>query len=178
LGVEKAIQESLARIAELKRNAPVYPFFTDAGLIHRFVEYVYEDLRERFGEHGDHLVVVMHSSGGDIHAAFNIAQLLRRYGQKELIFIIPRWAKSAATLIACAGDKILMTPVAELGPLDPQISQFNPLESRYERFSPLHIESTLELIRDEYNKGNEKLATGLLQRLQFPLTLGSFKKIA
>ena len=69
-----------------------------------------------------------------------------------------------------------MTPVAELGPLDPQITEMNPFEQRVERFSPLHIESTLQLIRDEFANGNDKLAEGLMQRLQFPLTLGSFKK--
>ena len=45
-----------------------------------------------------------------------------------------------------------------------------------ERFSPLHIESTLELIRNEFAQGNRELAQGLLQRLQFPLSLGSFTK--
>ena len=45
-----------------------------------------------------------------------------------------------------------------------------------EEFSPLHIESTLELIRQEYQNNNVQLADGLLWRLQFPLTLGRFKK--
>jgi hypothetical protein len=49
------------------------------------------------------------------------------------------------------------------------------LENRLEQFPPLHIESTLELIRTEFSEGNAQLADGLLQRLQFPLTLGSFK---
>jgi hypothetical protein len=30
-------------------------------------------------------------------------------------------AKSAGTLLACAGDVIYMTPIAELGPVDPQV---------------------------------------------------------
>ena len=30
-------------------------------------------------------------------------------------------AKSASTLLACAGDVIYMTPMAELGPVDPQV---------------------------------------------------------
>ena len=79
-------------------------------------------------------------------------------------------------VVDSAGGEILMSPVAELGPLDPQITEMNPLEQRVERFSPLHIESTLQLIRDEFNNGNDRLADGLMQRLQFPLTLGSFKK--
>ena len=69
-----------------------------------------------------------------------------------------------------------MSHIAELGPLDPQITQLNPLEERLESFSPLHIESTMEMIRKEFDEGNEKLATGLMERLQFPLTLGSFMK--
>lgn len=69
-----------------------------------------------------------------------------------------------------------MSPIAELGPLDPQITQMNPLENRLEQFSPLHIESTLDMIRQEFIKGNDKLANALMERLQFPLTLGGFIK--
>jgi Serine dehydrogenase proteinase len=100
--------------------------------------------------------------------------LFREFAPEKLHFIIPRWAKCAATLLACSGDEILMTPPAELGPLDPQITEMNPLEKRMEQFSPLHIESTLELIREEFANGHEKLATGLLNRLQFPLTLALY----
>ena len=139
------------------------------------VDRVYDDLRE--GKYtGKSLDVIIDSQGGDINAAYNLALLFRRYGSEKLTFLIPRWAKSAATLLTCGGDEILMTPVAELGPLDPQITEMNPLEQRMEQFSPIHIESTLELIRDEFTNGNSQLAEGLMQRLQFPLTLGSFKK--
>ncbi len=140
------------------------------------VDKVFDDLRkEKYG--GEKLDVIVHSSGGSIDAAYNLARLFRRYGKERLTFVVPRWAKSAATLLVCAGDEILMTPVAELGPLDPQITQMNPLEQRLENFSPLHIESTLQLIRDEFKSGADDLASRLLQRLQFPLTLGSFKKL-
>ena len=139
------------------------------------VDRVYDDLRA-LKHSGNSLDVIIDSGGGKIDSAYNLAQLFRRYGKENLTFIVPRWAKSAATLLICAGDEILMTPVAELGPLDPQITVMNPLEQRLEKFSPLHIESTLQLIRDEFENGNSRLAEGLLQRLQFPLTLGSFKK--
>ncbi len=69
-----------------------------------------------------------------------------------------------------------MTPIAELGPIDPQITQINPIEERFEQFSPLHIRTTLDMIRKEYVEGCKDLADGLLKRLQFPLTLGSFLK--
>ncbi len=137
---------------------------------------VYDDLRLNYKNLDGNLDVIVESSGGDIDAAYNIASLFQKYAHKELSFIVPRWAKSAATLIVCAGDVIYMTPVAELGPLDPQITEINPIEERMERFSPLHIQTTLEMIRQEFQKGNKDLADGLLKRLQYPLTLGSFLK--
>jgi membrane-bound ClpP family serine protease len=140
------------------------------------VEEVYCDLRTKYRNTNGEIDVLVDSSGGDIDAAYNLACLFQKYGNKKLTFIIPRWAKSAATLVVCAGDEILMTDMAELGPLDPQITQINPMEERFERFSPLHIQTTLEMIRNEFKDGSKDLAEGLLKRLQFPLTLGSFVK--
>ena len=156
-----------------------YPFlFIDEEITTETVDRVFDDLQTSFGAKLDsgRLTVIVASSGGDINAAYNLALLFRYYGSEELTFVVPRWAKSAATLLVCAGDKVMMTQVAELGPLDPQITELNPFEQRVERFSPLHIESTLELIRNEFGQGNRELAQGLLQRLQFPLSLGSFTK--
>ena len=158
------------------REAECYTLFLrDTSIEAGLVNAVFDDLSKNYSE-CKKLDVIVDSPGGNINAAYNLAQLLRRFGKDQLTFIIPRWAKSAATLLVCAGDKILMTPVAELGPIDPQIKEYNPLDQRIEEFSPLHIESTLELIRQEFKNGNKQLAEGLLGRLQFPLTLGSFKK--
>ena len=142
------------------------------------VEDIFDDLRKDHSNCGGQLDVLLLSGGGDIDAAYNLALLFRKFAVKELVFIIPRWAKSAATLLACGGNKILMSPIAELGPVDPQITEVNPLQQRMEQFSPLHIGATLNLIREEFNSGNDKLAKGLLERLQFPLTLGSFKNLS
>lgn len=159
------------------RERKCYPLLLgNTSIGQRVVDDVFDDLRRDFRDCNGCLDVVIDSSGGDIDCAYNLALLLRRFGTKDLIFFVPRWAKSAATMLVCSGNKVMMTPVAELGPLDPQITQMNPLERRLEEFSPLHIDATLNLIRDEFQNGNEKLAKGLMERLQFPLTLGSFKK--
>lgn len=159
------------------RERKCYPLLLgNTSIGQRVVDDVFDDLRRDFRDCNGCLDVVIDSSGGDIDCAYNLALLLRRFGTKDLTFFVPRWAKSAATMLVCSGNKVMMTPVAELGPLDPQITQMNPLERRLEEFSPLHIDATLNLIRDEFQNGNEKLANGLMERLQFPLTLGSFKK--
>jgi len=173
--LEVKIEENIKRLKETENANLCYPLL-GVKITCELVDDVYEDLRTNYKDCDGHLDIIVDSGGGDIDAAYNLAMLFRKFGHQELNFIIPRWAKSAATLLVCSGNKILMTPVAELGPLDPQITELNPLEGRLEQFSPLHIESTLDLIRDEFKKGNEKLAEGLLERLQFPLTLGSFKK--
>lgn len=142
----------------------------------RVVDDVFDDLRTNFKDCNGQLDIIVDSGGGDIDSAYNLALLLRKFGTSDLTFFVPRWAKSAATLLVCSGDRIMMSPVAELGPLDPQITEMNPLEQRLEQFSPLHIDATLSLIREEFKNGHEKLAKGLMERLQFPLTLGSFKK--
>jgi hypothetical protein len=171
----KQLEEKLAKFTDI-RKSPCFPLLlTSARISHSLVDDVFDDLRSKFGACKS-LDVIVDSGGGDIDAAFNIATLLRQYASDKLCFIVPRWAKSATTLLVCAGDEILMTPPAELGPLDPQITVMSPLERRIEQFSPLHIESTLELIREEFDKGSEKLANALMNRLQFPLTLGSFRK--
>lgn len=170
--LKKAIEE----FQKLRNDNICFPLLLGSMSIGpSIVDDIYDELMTKNYRNGK-LDVLIESGGGDLNAAYNLANLFRKFGKDELNFIVPRWAKSAATLLVCSGDRILMTPVAELGPLDPQITQFNPLEKRLEKFSPLHIEATLELIRNEFEHGNEKLAKGLMERLQFPLTLGSFSK--
>jgi len=175
--IEEEIKNKIDVLKTQRSGVLCYPFFLGGiSMSPSLVDDIYEDIRDKCKDCDGRLDVILDSGGGDIDSAYNLALLLQRVGHRELNFIIPRWAKSAATLLACSGNCILMSPVAELGPVDPQITELNPLEGRLEQFSPLHIDSTLDLIRSEFENGNEKLAKGLLERLQFPLTLGSFRK--
>lgn len=175
--IDKELEEQVGKLKALRADVDCYPFLLgETSITGRVVDDVYDDLRKGYQATGDCIDVIVDSGGGDIDATYNLALLFRRFGAKHLEFIVPRWAKSAATMLVCAGDRILMTPVAELGPVDPQITTLNPLEGRLEQFSPLHIESTLNLIRNEFKDGNKELAEGLIKRLQFPLTLGSYTK--
>lgn len=173
--VQDALKQKIEQLTVLFDDTKCLPvFLNEVSIGHSLVDDIYDELR-KIGKQKK-LLIIIESGGGDLDAAYNIGLLLRSYATDNLTFIIPRWAKSAATLLVCAGDNIYMTPVAELGPLDPQITQYNPIEKRLEHFSPLDIEATLELIRSEFKDGNDKLAQGLLERLQYPLTLGGFKK--
>jgi len=68
----------------------------------------------------DKIDLILYSYGGDADAAYKLIMVLREFC-KELVVIIPSEAKSAATLMALGGDKILMGPLSELGPIDPMV---------------------------------------------------------
>lgn len=70
-------------------------------------------------EPGSRIDVWLESPGGDAHAAYKLGLYLRaRY--ESINFVVIDYAKSAATLLCLAGDRIYMAPAAELGPLDTQ----------------------------------------------------------
>jgi ClpP class serine protease len=66
--------------------------------------------------------LIVHTPGGLVLAAGQIAHALRRHRAKVTVFV-PHYAMSGGTLIALAADEIVMDPNAVLGPVDPQIGQ-------------------------------------------------------
>jgi ClpP class serine protease len=79
-------------------------------------------VRERGLQKGMDVCIVLHTSGGDADAAYHIGVRLQRLVEGgRLIVAVPRLAKSAGILMACAGDEICATPITELGPVDPQV---------------------------------------------------------
>ncbi|MBI2647333.1 ATP-dependent Clp protease proteolytic subunit [Candidatus Woesearchaeota archaeon] len=69
----------------------------------------------------DKIDFILHSPGGFAEETEMIVNILRRRF-KNIRFIVPHSAKSAATMLAFSGNEILMCPSAELGPIDPQVS--------------------------------------------------------
>jgi ClpP class serine protease len=67
--------------------------------------------------------LIMHTPGGLVLAAEQIAFALCRHPAKVTVFV-PHYAMSGGTLIALAADEIVMDENAVLGPIDPQIGQF------------------------------------------------------
>lgn len=71
------------------------------------------------------LVLILHSNGGYSLSAERIIDVCRNYcvrkndGSKFFV-IVPKKAKSAATIVALGADKVYLRDTAELGPVDPQ----------------------------------------------------------
>lgn len=73
------------------------------------------------GLKGDKLDLIIHSPGGSLEATEQLVQYLRaKY--KYIRAIIPQNAMSAATMLACACDEIVMGKQSAIGPIDPQMT--------------------------------------------------------
>lgn len=132
----------------------------------------FQQERVIFKNHPDDINIIIESGGGDADAAYHIAIVLDDHFKGTIRYIIPRFAKSAATLMVCGGNKIVMGETSELGPLDPQIMQN---DGSY--ISAKAVQSTLELIKKYLSEGDKyglELATILSSRLN-PLILGQYE---
>jgi ClpP class serine protease len=69
------------------------------------------------------LDLVLHTPGGLVLAATQIARAIRNHKSKVTVFV-PHYAMSGGTLIGLAADEIVMSPHAVLGPVDPQLGQY------------------------------------------------------
>jgi len=67
--------------------------------------------------------VILHTPGGLVLAAEQIARALKSHGGRVTVFV-PHYAMSGGTLIALAADEIVMDAHAVLGPVDPQLGQY------------------------------------------------------
>ncbi len=82
------------------------------------------------GLRGPCLDLILHSPGGGIEAAEAIVTYLRSRFQSIRV-IIPNLAMSAASMIACAADQIIMGKHSFLGPTDPQVPVATPFGWQY-----------------------------------------------
>ena len=64
--------------------------------------------------------MVLHTPGGLVLPALQIARALKAHPAKTTVFV-PHYAMSGGTLIALAADEIVLNKHAVLGPIDPQI---------------------------------------------------------
>jgi hypothetical protein len=74
---------------------------------------------------GSKLDLIVHSPGGSLEAADQVVQYLRaKYD--NIRAIVPHNAMSAACMLCCACDEIIMGKQSAIGPIDPQLSWPSP----------------------------------------------------
>ena len=114
--------------------------------------------------------MILYSNGGDIGAAYLIGKLCREHSNECFVIAVPRAAKSAATLLACAADEVHMGSLSELGPIDPQI----------DRLPALGLKNSIEHIAQLVKKtpeASEMFARYLHSSLKL-IDLGYYERVA
>jgi hypothetical protein len=103
---------------------------------------------------GEAVDIFIVSNGGSAEATERIVRLIRERF-RQVRFIIPANAYSAATLMCLSGDYIVMGPLATLGPIDPQINgvparailrAFETIEQRIKEEGPRALAAYMPLI--------------------------------
>jgi len=117
-------KRQLQHISELRGNRDVLVLAADLNKADAPISLDYSDLLpvndQLSNLSGKALDLILETPGGSGEVAEDIVRLLHgKY--EEVAVIIPGYAKSAGTIIAMAGDEILMEPASALGPIDAQI---------------------------------------------------------
>jgi hypothetical protein len=128
----------------------------------------FNDILESVGK-VEKLDLIIDSPGGDANQADKIAHMCRSFCT-EFRVIIPNSAKSAATMLALASDKILGGYLSEIGPIDPQIQVVTPQGQT--TFLPAQsIIDSLVLLNNALTQGgfDSKVIIALLAKLDPPI---------
>jgi hypothetical protein len=137
---------------------------------HLLPDQLYKELSRALDEPSDaELDIVVESNGGDADAAYKTALVVRAWCAGARV-LVPSWAKSAATLFSLCADRISMPPaIAELGPLDAQVTDpRNPARS----MSALDGYQSVEYIRDYALQTQHLAVMQMLDRTKARVPLG------
>lgn len=125
-------------------------------------------------ERGKPVALLLDSPGGSAAYAYKIARLFQRRAS-EFSIVVPKYAKSAATLLALGASRLVMGEDAELGPLDVQIwdaereefgSALNAAQS-LERLHAFSLETVDQMTPLLMKRTGRKLDTLLPQVLKY-----------
>lgn len=116
------------------------------------------------------LLMVLVSHGGELGSAYLIGKLCREVSNDRFVVAVPRHAKSAATLLACAADEIHMGSMSELGPIDPQIDSMPALGLKNS------VEHIAKLV-SAYPGAGDMFAKYLSQSIK-PIQMGYYERVA
>jgi hypothetical protein len=111
---------------QLDGKYAVVSFFTMFGhprvLLQNADADMLEEVLQNYDMGGRKLALVLNCPGGDGLAAERIITICRSFSKGNYTVIVPKQAKSAATMICLGAAQIFMSSTSELGPIDPQIS--------------------------------------------------------
>ena len=123
--------------------------------------------------------LILHTPGGLVLAALQIARAVKRHKGKVTAFI-PHYAMSGGTLIALAADEIVMDEHAVLGPVDPQLGQFPAASiARVLREKPMdHIDDQTLIMADVAEKALRQMKQNIKDLLEGKFSAQKVEELA
>lgn len=161
------IQES--EVYECSKKYNVLVLYDDTRIVDSDSDKIYEAIKS-FPKNDKPLLLVIYSRGGEPGPAYLIGKLCREFCNNKFVVAVPRRAKSAATLISCAGDEIHMGSLSQLGPIDPQL----------EGVPVLGLKNSIEHIAElasKYKDAENMFARYLTLAIE-PIQIGHYQRIA
>ncbi|MCE9646896.1 MAG: hypothetical protein K8S20_12920 [Chloroflexi bacterium] len=123
------------------------------------------------------VLIFLYSTGGNLDAPWPLMSLIREYCE-EVEVVIPFRALSAATLIALGANRIIMTPLSELSPIDPQGTFVNN-DGKAEQYSVEDMASFIDFAKDKIGIAESQPLSEVLRLLSQeikPTVIGSLNR--
>ena len=123
--------------------------------------------------------LILHTPGGLVLAAEQIARALQRHPAKVTAFV-PHFAMSGGTMIALAADEIIMDENAVLGPVDPQLGSFpavSILRAVAEK-NPNEVDDETLILADIASKAMEQVRNFVISLLEEKLGRARAEEVA
>ena len=130
--------------------------------------------------HTARLDLVLSSYGGSVTSTRQIALLLREFADR-LTILVPHRARSAGTLLCLSADELVLSPFAELGPLDANMGATEVQAPGTPGFvSAADIQAFPRMARDWFGVDRPEDGLQLLAMLSqriFPASLSEFYRL-
>jgi hypothetical protein len=131
--------------------------------------------------------LLLTTNGGSADSAYRITRCLQHsYRNGKVILFVDTYCKSAGTLIALGADEIVMSDLAELGPLDVQLSKSDELAEMTSGLTPVQAlgvlrEETFATFEEHFLKlrfrSGLQITTKTALDISARLTIGLFDKV-
>lgn len=134
-------------------------------------------------EPGKNIDLFLYTKGGDVHTALRLVQLIYEFTDHFSV-IVPNKAYSSGTLICLGASEIIMTKMADLSPIDPNITSiFNPSDpGNINAKAAINVEDVyayFNMAREVLKLENEESIINVFNQLTeavHPLAIGSIQR--
>lgn len=156
---------------EILKEQNVVILYDDRSLSYLHADKIYKTLNQLTEDKP--IILILVSNGGYSGPAYLIGKLFQQFVSpkfKNFRIVIPRRAKSAATLLSCSASEIHMGKLSELGPIDPQI----------DGMPTLGLKNSIEHIAElaSLNEKSSNMFAKYLALTVKPISVGHYERIA